>query len=76
VVARVIEVISEESLYSFEKERILDPLGMADTSFYVTDKGNQARVERSLVRGRRLVQRSPRGQKMGIRRWWHGVDGS
>jgi CubicO group peptidase (beta-lactamase class C family) len=44
VLGRVIEVISDRSLYQFEKERILDPLGMKDTSFYVTDKAKQDRV--------------------------------
>jgi len=37
VLGRVIEVVSGKSLYQFEKERLLDPLGMKDTSFYVTD---------------------------------------
>jgi CubicO group peptidase (beta-lactamase class C family) len=37
VLGRVIEVISGKSLLQFEKERLLDPLGMPDTSFYVSD---------------------------------------
>jgi CubicO group peptidase (beta-lactamase class C family) len=37
VLGRVIEVISGKSLLQFEKEKLLDPLGMLDTSFYVTD---------------------------------------
>lgn len=37
VLGRVIEVISGKSLLQFEKERLLDPLGMSSTSFYVTD---------------------------------------
>ena len=44
VLGRVVEVISRQSLYQFEKERLLDPLGMKDTSFYVTDKGKQERI--------------------------------
>jgi len=44
VLGRVIEVVSGKSLYAFEKERILDPLGMRDTSFYATDEGRQGRV--------------------------------
>ena len=31
VLGRVIEVVSGKSLYQFEKERLLDPLGMTDT---------------------------------------------
>jgi CubicO group peptidase (beta-lactamase class C family) len=41
VLGRVIEVVSGKSLYRFEKERLLDPLGMKDTGFYVTDPAKQ-----------------------------------
>lgn len=41
VLGRVIEVISGKNLYAFEKERLLGPLGMTSTSFFVTDKAKQ-----------------------------------
>ena len=44
VLGRLVEVISRQSLYEFEKERLLDPMGMKDTSFYVTDKTKQSRI--------------------------------
>jgi CubicO group peptidase (beta-lactamase class C family) len=44
VLGRVIEVISGKSLYQFEKERLLDPLGMKDTGFYVTDPAKQSLI--------------------------------
>jgi CubicO group peptidase (beta-lactamase class C family) len=44
ILGRVIEVVSNKSLYEFEKERILDPMGMKDTSFYVTDSAKQGRI--------------------------------
>jgi CubicO group peptidase (beta-lactamase class C family) len=44
ILGRVIEIVSGQSLYAFEKERILDPLGMKDTGFYVTDPAKQALV--------------------------------
>jgi len=44
VLGRLIEVISRQTLYQFEKERLLDPLGMKDTTFYVTDKSKQDRI--------------------------------
>jgi CubicO group peptidase (beta-lactamase class C family) len=44
VLGRVVEVVSGRSLFAFEKERVLDPLGMSDTSFYVTDEAKQGRV--------------------------------
>jgi CubicO group peptidase (beta-lactamase class C family) len=50
VLGRVIEVLSEKSLYTFEKERIL----MADTSFYVSDKERQARVAEPFANDRSI----------------------
>lgn len=44
VLGRLVEVVSGKTLYAFEKERILDPLGMADTSFYVADEAKQGRI--------------------------------
>ena len=44
VLGRVVEVASGKTLYQFEKERLLDPLGMTDTSFYVTDQARQPRI--------------------------------
>ena len=37
VLGRVIEVVSGQSLYEFEKERLFDPLGMKDTAYRVLD---------------------------------------
>jgi CubicO group peptidase (beta-lactamase class C family) len=37
VLGRVVEIVSGKSLYQFEKERLLDPLGMNDTAFFVPD---------------------------------------
>ena len=42
VLGRVIEVVSGKSLYEFEKENLLGPLGMTNTSFFVTDPAKQA----------------------------------
>ncbi len=44
VLGRLIEIVSGKSLYRFEKERLLDPLGMKDTSFYVIDRAKQSRI--------------------------------
>jgi CubicO group peptidase (beta-lactamase class C family) len=54
VLGRVIEVVSGKSLYAFEKERILDPLGMSDTAFYATDEGRQGRVAEPFANDRSL----------------------
>jgi CubicO group peptidase (beta-lactamase class C family) len=44
ILGRVVEVVSGKSLYEFEKEHLLDPLGMKDTAFYVTDPAKQPRI--------------------------------
>jgi CubicO group peptidase (beta-lactamase class C family) len=37
ILARVMEVASGKSLFELEKEKLLGPLGMTDTSFFVTE---------------------------------------
>ncbi len=44
ILGRIVEVVSGKALYQFERENILDPLGMTDTSFYVTDPTKQGRI--------------------------------
>ncbi len=41
VLARVMEVASGKSLLAIEREKLLDPLGMNDTRFFVTDPEKQ-----------------------------------
>jgi CubicO group peptidase (beta-lactamase class C family) len=44
VLGRVIEVISGQSLFQFEKQRLLDPLGMSETAFSVADAAQRPRI--------------------------------
>ena len=44
VLGRVIEVVSGQSLFAFETQRLLGPLGMTDTSFYVADVNKRALI--------------------------------
>ncbi|MES2716002.1 MAG: serine hydrolase domain-containing protein [Pseudomonadota bacterium] len=48
VLGRVIEVVSGQTLYAHLKQRLFDPLGMADTSFYVPEAARQARLAEPL----------------------------
>jgi CubicO group peptidase (beta-lactamase class C family) len=48
VLGRVIEVVSGQSLFQFEKERLLGPLGMRETSFYLDDEAKRARIAEPL----------------------------
>jgi CubicO group peptidase (beta-lactamase class C family) len=54
VLGRVIEVVSGKSLYQFEKERILDPLGMTETAFYVADGLKRPRVAEPMPNDRAI----------------------
>ncbi len=70
MLGRVIEVVSGKSLYQFEKERLLDPLGMKDTAFYVTDPAKQALIAEPFPndrtdRRRRRNERSARRTENG-----------
>jgi CubicO group peptidase (beta-lactamase class C family) len=48
VLGRVIEVASGQSLFQFEKQRLLDPLGMPQTAFYIADAAKRSLVAESL----------------------------
>src|SRR5947199_3921530 len=37
ILARIMEIVSGKSLFEIEKEKLLDPLGMKDTGFFVTE---------------------------------------
>ncbi|WP_316177241.1 MULTISPECIES: serine hydrolase domain-containing protein [unclassified Bradyrhizobium] len=44
VLGRVIEIVSGRSLYEFEQERLLGPLGMRETAFFLADPSLRSRV--------------------------------
>jgi CubicO group peptidase (beta-lactamase class C family) len=75
ILGRVIEVVSGKSLYQFEKERLLDPLGMKDTSFYVTDPAKQSRVAEPLPNDRTIGNNSVMSDPRVIRKWESGGGG-
>jgi CubicO group peptidase (beta-lactamase class C family) len=52
VLGRVVEVVSGQTLYQFEKERLLDPLGMTETAFYLADPSKRERVAEPLPKDR------------------------
>lgn len=75
VLGRVIEVISGKSLFAFAKERLLDPLGMKDTAFYVAYPANWPRIAEPMPEDRTL---SPMAKVRDIRkplRWESGGGG-
>jgi CubicO group peptidase (beta-lactamase class C family) len=48
ILGRVVEVVSGRSLFEFESERLLGPLGMIETAFYLADAAKRARVAEPL----------------------------
>jgi CubicO group peptidase (beta-lactamase class C family) len=70
ILGRVIEVASGKSLYQFEKENLLDPLGMTSTKFFLTDPAERARYARPLPRDRH-IERNP----LEVTRWESGGGG-
>ena len=54
VLGRIIEVVSGRSLYQFERERLLGPLGMNETAFYVADPAKRRRVAEPMPNDRSI----------------------
>jgi CubicO group peptidase (beta-lactamase class C family) len=75
VLGRVVEVISGKSLYEFEKERILDPLGMKDTGFYVTDPDKKALVAEPFPNDRTIGNGATMGDPRVQQKWESGGGG-
>ncbi|MBB4393831.1 serine hydrolase [Bradyrhizobium sp. ERR14] len=59
VLGRVVEVISGKTLLQFEKERLLDPLGMTETAFYVTDPAKFLRIAEPMPDDRNINATTP-----------------
>jgi CubicO group peptidase (beta-lactamase class C family) len=70
ILGRVIEVASGQSLYQFEKDNLLDPLGMTTTKFFLTNPAERARYAERLPRDRRVERNS-----LEVTRWESGGGG-
>jgi CubicO group peptidase (beta-lactamase class C family) len=75
VLGRVIEVSSGQSLYQFEKQRLLDPLGMTDTAFYVADAAKRSRIAEPMSDDRAAGPVIGTYDPMMVRRWESGGAG-
>src|SRR3984893_8481222 len=75
VLGRVIEVVSGKSLYRFEKERLLDPLGMTDTAFYVGDAAKRPLIAEPMPDDRFVTPVAGIRDPMVPRRWESGGAG-
>jgi CubicO group peptidase (beta-lactamase class C family) len=70
VLGRVIEVVSGQSLYQFEKTNLLDPLGMTTTKFFLTDPAERARYAHPLAKDRHVERNA-----LDVTRWQSGGGG-
>jgi CubicO group peptidase (beta-lactamase class C family) len=70
ILGRIIEVVSGQSLYQFEKANLLDPLGMKTTKFFLTDPAERARYAQPLARDRHVERNS-----LDVTRWESGGGG-
>ena len=75
ILGRVIEVVSGKSLLAFERERILDPLGMKDTSFYVTDAAKVPRIAEPFSTDRTLGTAATVNDPRQVRKFESGGGG-
>jgi CubicO group peptidase (beta-lactamase class C family) len=75
ILGRVIEVVSGKSLYQFEKERLLDPLGMRDTGFYVTDPAKKSLVAEPFLNDRTIGNDLEMNDPRVAQKWEPGGQG-
>src|SRR6266446_5826543 len=70
ILGRVIEVVSGQSLFQFEKTNLLDPLHMTTTKFFLTDPAERVRYAQPLAKDRHVERNS-----LDITRWESGGGG-
>jgi CubicO group peptidase (beta-lactamase class C family) len=75
ILGRVIEVVSGKSLFQFEKEHLLDPLGMNDTAFYVADEAKRPLIAEPMPDDRFVSPVAGIRDPMEHRRWESGGAG-
>jgi CubicO group peptidase (beta-lactamase class C family) len=75
VLGRVIEVVSGQRLFQFEKQRLLDPLGMTETAFYVADAAQRPRIAEPMPDDRFRSRIAGIPDAMTPRRWESGGAG-
>jgi CubicO group peptidase (beta-lactamase class C family) len=75
ILGRVIEVASGQSLLAFEQQRLLWPLGMKDTSFYVSDETKRSLIAEPRPDDRMVGPVVGMHDPLQIRRWQSGGAG-
>jgi CubicO group peptidase (beta-lactamase class C family) len=75
VLGRVIEVVSGQSLYQFEKARLLDPLGMGDTAFTVSGEAKRPLIAEPMPNDRFITPLAGIRDPIALRLWESGGAG-
>lgn len=75
VLGRVIEVVSRQPLGAFLDSRLFTPLGMTDTSFYVTDAARRSRVAEPAPSDRMVGPVIGMNDPADVKRWEAGGSG-
>ncbi|MBR0904310.1 serine hydrolase [Bradyrhizobium liaoningense] len=75
VLGRVVEVVSGKTLLQFEKERLLDPLGMTETAFFVADPAKFPRIAEPMPEDRNINPTTPMRDIRRPLKWESGGGG-
>jgi CubicO group peptidase (beta-lactamase class C family) len=75
VLGRVIEVVSGKTLLEFERERLLDPLGMNETAFQIADEAKRPRIAEPMPEDRAISPTSQVRDPMAKRKAESGGGG-
>jgi CubicO group peptidase (beta-lactamase class C family) len=75
ILGRVVEVASGMSLLEAEKKHLLEPLGMNETGFYVTDKAKQSRISEPFPNDRTIGLGAAIGDPRVEGKWQSGGGG-
>jgi CubicO group peptidase (beta-lactamase class C family) len=73
ILARIMEIVSGKSLLEIEKEKLLDPMGMVDTNFFVTEPERQKRLAQPVPNDSNF--RVGREYRTEVRQKWESASG-
>jgi CubicO group peptidase (beta-lactamase class C family) len=75
ILGRVIEVVSGESLYQFEQQRLLGPLAMKDTGFDVADPAKRSLIAEPFPNDRTIADHFTMNDPRIAQKWQSGGGG-
>ena len=73
ILGRIMEIVSGKSLLAIEKEKLLDPMGMTDTNFFVTEPERLARLAQPVPNDSNF--RVGREYRTEVRQKWESASG-